>query len=485
MSKKVLRYLTSFFGPIALVGLTTLVLEATFAFLNVQNIALIYLMPVMLSTVLWGMIPGLLAGFISFLAFNYSFIKPYDTLLVHQSQDIITLGIFLVVSVVISQLLGQARKAAVTARAREWEATRMYELISAFSEAASIDSVANTLAEKLIQTFRFTYAEVEVNGYKGSASITGKYPKSDRPSHDPDRVYEMTTQRDKEGVVRIWRSQGDFSDEENRLMDAFMAQSALAIERIRLTSNENKLRVLEESDRLKTSLLNSVSHELRSPLAAIKASISSLRSGAVPWDHSARKDLLSMIEEETDRLNHLVGNLLDMSRIESGSLKPHLHWNSISEIAKGVAQKMSGQLQNHSLEFDFPADLPLIPSDYVLLEQVFMNLVSNSVKYAPPRTMINISAYVVGDGLEIKVKNQSPRVDEEDLGHIFEKFYRVTQADKVIGTGLGLSICKGIVEAHGGKIWAENTVDGFMFNFTLPLTMNGNFPEIPEEPANG
>jgi len=201
----------------------------------------------------------------------------------------------------------------------------------------------------------------------------------------------------------------------------------------------------------------------------------------VDWNNEARTELLTTVEEETDKLNLLVGNLLDMSRIESGALKPLERWNSIAEIAMGVAAKMRVQLQGHTLEFDIPKDLPLVPTDYVLMEQVFTNLISNSVKYAPVNTRILISAQPQSDVLQVMVENQSSRVKEEHLEHIFDKFYRVTEADKVIGTGLGLSICKGIIEAHGGKIWAENLPEGFRFVFILPLTLDGTFPEVPKE----
>ena len=486
MRKRIFRIIQSIFGPLVLVGVTTLGLDAAYSILNVQNIALIYLIPVMLSTAFWGMVPGLLAGFISFLAFNYFFVKPYNTLLVHQSQDLITLVIFIVVSIVISEFVGQARKSAVVAKMKESEATKMYELLSAFSEANNISAVAESLARQLVSTFGFAYCEVETDDLVQSQKSIGAFPTGEVHTQPPDLTIDMVTQREKEGVVRIWYSNHEFAEDEERLAKAFIAQGALTIERIKLTANETRLQILDQSDRLKTSLLNSVSHELRTPLAAIKASISSLTGGTVAWaDVSVRQDLLTMIEEETDRLNLLVGNLLDMSRIESGSLQPHLHWNSISEIAKSASMKMDSQLQNNSIEFSLPDDLPLIPSDYVLLEQVFTNLISNSVKYAPPNSVIKISSSVTDGMLMVKVLNQSPKVEERDLEHIFEKFYRVTQSDKVLGTGLGLSICKGIIEAHGGKIWAENSSDGFLFVFTLPLTMNGLLPSIPEESSNG
>lgn len=485
MRKRIPNILSSIFGPVALIFFTTLLLKWVVSMLNVQNIAFLYLIPVMVSTVLWGLIPGLMTGFISFLTFNYFFIKPYNTLLVHQSQDLITLTIFLVVAIVMSQLIGQERKAGLLARTKEWEATRMYELISSLAEITTVKMVAQTIAEKLINTFQFDQVEVEVNENKGEMKVTGCFPDLKPPDRFPEVTSVMKTQREQEGKIHIWHHKGNLSDAETRLLEAYCDQSALAIERIRLTEGKNRLQVLEQSDLVKTSLLNSVSHELRSPLAAIKASISSLRSGTVDWNNSARNDLIAMVDEETDRLNLLVGNLLDMSRIESGSLKPNLRWNSIMEIAMGVASKMRSQLQDHSLVFDLPKELPLVLTDYVMIEQVFTNLISNSIKYAPSNSQILISAQKDDESLKVGIKNHSPAVEEKNLENIFEKFHRVTQADKVIGTGLGLSICKGIIEAHGGKIWAENVADGFRFVFTLPLKLNENYPDFPEEIING
>ena len=190
---------------------------------------------------------------------------------------------------------------------------------------------------------------------------------------------------------------------------------------------------------------------------------------------------MATIDEETDHLNLLVGNLLEMSRIESGALKLQRRWNSIEEITTGVLTKMHKILENYRVQLDFPDNLPLIPSDYVLLEQVFTNLISNSVKYSPVHSVIQISARKEVDNLHVKVSNQGPPVAEEHLERIFDKFHRVTFADRVTGTGLGLSICKGIIDAHGGMIWAENTPSGFCFNFSLPLTIDGSLPDLPVE----
>ena len=475
------RHLAAFLGT----ALITLILKPFESFLEIQTIALLYLLLVMISTVLWGLTPGVLSGFLAFLAFNYYFIQPYYTFEVHKTQDLITLIVFLIVSVTMSQLIGQAREGGRLARSREWEATRMYELISTLAGLRDTQSIAQALVNHTLETFHFDRVEVIIDDKKGEPSLTASAPQNSTSGEPPLNQFFLKTARGQEGILRLWHHQPLLSAEKERLLDAFISQGSLSLERIRLAKGVNKAHILEESDRLKSSLLNSVSHELRSPLAAIKASVSSLRSGAVDWNLAARQELLATIEEETDHLNLLVGNLLDMSRIESGALKPQKKWNSIGEIAMGVVTKMRKQLQDHLLEIDFPEDLPLVPTDYVMIEQVFTNLISNSVKYAPPNSVIKIMGSKESDFLHTQVTNQGPSVPEEHLERIFDKFYRITAADRVTGTGLGLSICKGIVEAHGGKIWAENQPCCFVFHFTLPLTLNGALPEFPKEVGDG
>jgi len=231
---------------------------------------------------------------------------------------------------------------------------------------------------------------------------------------------------------------------------------------------------------LKSAILSSVSHELRTPLSTIKAAASSLRGKEVSWDSPARMELIAQIDDEADHLNMLVGNLLDMSRIESGALKPKREWNILPEIVGSVLVRMKHLAEEHKLEIDVPDALPLVPVDYVQMEQVFTNLVSNSLKYAPVNTVVSISAQAEGDTIHVRVGNQGPQVPPGDLERIFDKFYRITAADRVAGTGLGLSICKGIIEAHGGRIWAENVSNGFAFNFTLPLIWDGaKPPQVP------
>ncbi len=485
IQNRFLSLLLRFLAAILTIIAVTFLLQAFKPELANQVIVLIYLLPVMLSTVLWGLGPGILAAFLAFLAFNYFYLDPLYTLQVHANQDLILLTIFLIVAVVLAQLIGQARQGERLARSREWEATRMYELISALARLQDVQSVAQVLADQTHETFDCSHVEVITLEKKGEPAIAARSIESSAVTGEPTSRIPLDTAREHEGELRLWLAGRQLSREELRLLGAFTSQGALAIERIRLAHGEKRSRLLEESDQLKSSLLNSVSHELRTPLSAIKASVSSLRSQTVDWNAPERGELLATIEEETDHLNLLVGNLLDMSRIESGALKPHRNWNAFGEIVWGVAGKMRTQLQEHQLAIDLPADLPLVPTDYVMMEQVFTNLLSNSIKYASPGTRIEITTAVENSSLHTRVANQSPRVPEEHLEAIFEKFHRITEADKVTGTGLGLSICKGIIEAHGGKIWATNESDRFVFHFTLPLTLDGALPDSPREVDNG
>jgi len=479
MKQNIILFLIRHLAAMTCIVATILILKPFEPYLAIQVIALIFLLPVLVSTVYWGLTAGVLASIFAFLGFNFYFIQPYNTLAVHQTQDLITLIIFLLVSVVMSQFIGRSREGAALAQSREREATLLYELISALSSLRDPQKIADVLANQTMRAFTVDQVEIKINDDQGKPQSMIKSSK--KMSQPEGRLYTipMKTARTDEGEIHLWHK-NPLSSQEERLLEAFANQGALTLERVNLIKSENKARVLEESDRLKSSLLNSVSHELRSPLAAIKTSVSFLRSGSEDLNNAAGQELLATIEEETDQLNLLVGNLLDMSRIESGALYPQKRWNSISEIAMGVVNKMRKQLQDHHLEIDFPQDLPLV--DYVMISQVFTNLISNSVKYAPPQTSIILNAFEEQDSLHVQVSNQGPPVPPEHLKQIFDKFHRITEADRVTGTGLGLSICKGIIEAHGGKIWAENLAKSFVFHFTLPLRLDGILPQYPKDP---
>jgi two-component system sensor histidine kinase KdpD len=474
------RYLLA----VAATLLITLLLYPLRPGLSTSTVALIYLLPVLISTTLWGLGPGITSSFIAFLAYNYFFLKPYYTLRVHTSQDLFALLIFLVVAVLISQLVGRAKAGQEAANQRQRETTRLYDLNISLAGLNDLSEISHTLAAQTREAFQATYVELYLEEKEGLKPLKVHIPPDGiRPAQLPKAVAPLQTARGLLGEMRLWRSQPLESSDE-RLLQTFAAQGTLALERCALAQAETRAQALEESDRMKSALLSSVSHDLRTPLATIKASITSLLSGEVDWDTHARLDLMAVVNEETDHLNYLVGNLLAMSRIEAGALQPNRQWNVLSEIVHGVAGRLHRSLENHQLQIKVPDELPLLPVDYVLMEQVFTNLITNSIKYAPQGTTIYIFAQELKDRpfIQVQVANEGPPVAPEHLERIFDKFHRVTQSESITGTGLGLSICKGIVQAHGGRIWAENLPGRLAFNFTLPLTLEGvSSPVIKSE----
>jgi two-component system sensor histidine kinase KdpD len=470
------KYLLS----IALIASVTAVFFVLREVLDTTLIALLYLIPLGMITALWGLGPGITSALVVFLAFNYFFIRPYYTFTVHRPTDVVVLIVFLVVAVVISQLVANAQAGLAAATAREREATQLYELSTALTGLHNDHAIAQILARQIQAVLQVEYIELKITRMQ---PFTVHVPETNPPGRAPELIVPIQAARGVLGEIKLWRAAPVISSVERRLLQTFASQGALALERAWLVQAESRARVLEESDELKSAILSSVSHELRTPLSTIKAAASSLRGKEVSWDSPARMELIAQIDDEADHLNMLVGNLLDMSRIESGALKPKREWNILSEIVGGVVIRMKHLAEEHQLEIDVPESLPLVPVDYVQMEQVFTNLLSNSLKYAPAHTLVRIRAQVEGETIHVRVSNQGPQVPPEHLERIFDKFYRITAADRVTGTGLGLSICKGIIEAHGGHIWAENLTDGFVFNFNLPLVWDGaRLPQLPMDP---
>lgn len=464
------------------IALVTAVLFPLREYMETALVALLYLIPLGLITAYFGLGPGITSALATFLTFNYFFIQPYYRLAVHRPTDVVILVIFLIVAIVISQLVGRMQASLAAATAREREATRLYELSTALAGLHDGRAIAEILAKQVLEVSHGEAVEIHITGVD---SFTHRLPLDFQAIRPPEWILPIQVAQGVLGEIQLWRAEPVPTSGEKRLLQTFASQGALALERARLAKAESRARVLEESDRLKSAILSSVSHELRTPLSTIKAAASSLRSNQVSWESAARPELVAAIDDEADHLNMLVGNLLDMSRIEAGVLKPKREWNILSEIVGSVLGRMRRMAGERRIEVDVPESLPLVPVDYVQMEQVFTNLLSNSIKYAPENTEIHVRAFVEGELAHVIVSNQGPPVPQEHLERIFDKFFRLTDSDRVTGTGLGLSICKGIIEAHGGRLWAENIPDGLAFNFTLPLVWEGvPPPQMPMDMEN-
>lgn len=431
--------------------------------INKTTFALVFLLPVGISATLWSLGPSVVAALGSFFTFNFFFIEPKGSLFVHDTQDLVILAAFLCVAFMISELAARSKRNMSLAQEHERETMQLYELSATLANLDDVNKIILALLDRVVDTLQADRVEIALEPDVFQARGLGVV------SRKPGLLAPLQSSNRLMGELRVWREMGPVSEREIQLVNALASQGALAIERARLAGEARKTQILEESDRLKSSLLSSVSHELRTPLATVKASVSGLRSGAVEWDSEARAELLATVEEEIDHLNILVGNLLDMSRIESGSLKPQKKPNLLAEIVSAAARRVRQQAQGHEIQIHVSDELPLARMDFVQMEQVFINLLTNSLKYSPPGSLIRVLAKDAGKALEVSIQNRSMPVPEGDLERIFDKFYRINPSDQVTGSGLGLSICKGIIEAHGGKIWAENIPDGVVFKFVIPL----------------
>jgi two-component system sensor histidine kinase KdpD len=257
--------------------------------------------------------------------------------------------------------------------------------------------------------------------------------------------------------------------EQLHLLESLVNQVALAIERTRLSEEAQKAHVRAETERMRNAILSSVSHDLRTPLAAITGAASSLLEERGQIDPKVRLELSRSIYREADRLDRLLKNLLDMMRIEAGAVQLTKEWHSVDEVVGAALTRLEGRLGDHAINTAFPADLPLVLVDGVLLEQVVINLVENAVKYAPAGSGIDLSASASDHEVVVAVADQGPGIPVGEEARIFDKFYRGRSAREG-GVGLGLTICRGVVEAHGGRIWAENrSGGGALFRFSIPL----------------
>lgn len=472
--------LLTIFLTIATVAVSCIILMLLRDYLSPAVSALLFLVPVVICATLWGRLSGITASILSFLIFNFLFLSPYFTLRVAHPQDFIMMVVFLGVAILVSSIMSRAQSRLVQIQTQEREALQLYHLSADLSGISDELTIMQTLAERISEFFKPTCVEINVAGLSSVKVPENSSP----PAENLSMSLPLQSTREKLGEIKIWGIAEKLTDEEERLLQTFASQGTLALDRAKLTSVENRAKVLEESDRLKTAILSSVSHELRTPLASILASATSLFNPDVSLEPAAEKELQALLLEETEHMILLVGNLLNMSRLEVGALKLQRQWNAIGEIINLSLKRLRRIAGTHKIDILVSDDLPLIAVDSVLMEQVFVNLIGNSLKFAPPQSTIQINAKTDEKDMQISINNQGPWISDEDIEHLFEKFYPISGNEASRGTGLGLSICKGIVEAHGGKIWAENLPTGVSFIFSIPLSWNGNLPVLPEEESD-
>lgn len=486
-------------GSAVAIVLASLGAEAARHLMGIVNISLIYLIVVVAVATIWGPGPALLTSFLAAAALDLLFVPPFGTLAVAKPDDWLTLLFFLVIAVLTGRLAAGARERAEEARRRERATAVLYDLSTALIAEGDLAVILPQITRRVAATFALDSCHIllpdedghlgvvagfgpwDDAGGRGSQAIVQHVLKDGRPAavHEATpmsggRAVAPTLRRAVGapwaalylplivaglvvGVMRVARSRGSsFGEEEERLLTTFAHQAALAIDKANLAERARHAAALEEADRVKTALLSSVSHDLRSPLAAIKTAATGLLDPDADLAPGERAELLAAIDGETDRLTRLVADLLDLSRIQGGALRPRKEWADVAEIVLAVVDRLSARLVEHPIEVALPDDLPLLPLDYARVDQVLSNLVENAAAYAPAGTPIALSARADGNGVAIRVCDQGPGIPLRERERVFEPFYRgVTTEGLHPGSGLGLAICRGIVEAHGGWIRVE------------------------------
>jgi two-component system, OmpR family, sensor histidine kinase KdpD len=465
--------------------------------LRPASISLVFLTGILISAVRFGLFPSLFACAVSVLAYNFFFLPPLYTFTIADPENVVALFFFLVVAVLASNVAGRARNQLVAARAR----ARTNEELFGFSrKLAAIGSLDDLLWATVYQIAHMLKLHVvilmpSVQGIEVKAG----YPPEDELDQADLAAARWTWEHGRAagrgadtlpgakrlflplktgggpiGVLGIDRDEPGplLTPDARRLLDALAGQAAIAIERITLAADIASARMTAETERLRSALLTSISHDLRTPLASIIGALTSLRGFGDSYDGAARAELMATIEAEAERLNRFIGNLLDMTRLESGAveLKPALV--DLGEVAGTALQRAHRLLANHRVDVDLAADLPMVRLDYLLFEQVLFNLLDNAAKYAPAGTLITVRARVVGETILVFVIDEGPGIPSGDVERIFDKFYRVQAQDRQrAGTGLGLAISRGFIAAMGGTITAANRTDrsGAVFTITLPV----------------
>jgi two-component system sensor histidine kinase KdpD len=272
------------------------------------------------------------------------------------------------------------------------------------------------------------------------------------------------------GVGKPSTTNSDLTPAQRRLMEAFANQGAQAIERAQLEEQNRQIALLQSAEKLQNALLNSISHDLRTPLVAITGALSALDENFTELDENTRSALIENARGESDRLNRLVGNLLNMTRIESGAIKLRLEPGDVQDLIGTALEQLGKRASKNKIKVDVQPNLPLIPMDFTLMVQVIVNLLENAIKYSPEDSLIEVTATVDGTNTRLQILDRGAGIPFDDLARVFDKFYRVQRPESVSGTGLGLSISKGIVDAHGGEIRAVNREGGgTILEVELPL----------------
>jgi two-component system sensor histidine kinase KdpD len=430
---------------------------------STTNVVLVFLVVVVAAAANGGLGPGATAAGLGFLAFDLLFLPPYGHVKVHDRQDYLSLAVYLLIALVVSALVSTRERRQAEAERRERETRTLYELSSRLLVHDSLQATLEQVASTVRSLFALQGCAVLLAGEDGrqrTVAVDGDV--ADDPARRRLNVPLRTSGGPVGAIVLVAEDARplQLDEQERRVLNAFANQAALAVERDRQQEERAQARALAETDRLRTALLNSVSHDLRTPLSSIKASASSLLDQDVQWSPQQRREFLETIDQETDRLTRLVHNLLDMSRIEAGALDPRLVETALPDVT-GPVVRLARSKSSQPIEVDIPDDLPAVLVDPVRLDQVLTNLLDNARRYAGGQP-VTVQGRAANGRVELRVVDHGPGIPEAERERVFDQFYRLGRNGRTPpdGTGMGLAISRGIVEALGGTIRVEDTPGG-------------------------
>ncbi|KES06275.1 histidine kinase [Streptomyces toyocaensis] len=463
-------WLTGVLGPLLL----ALLLKTALPDVGLANDMLLFLAFTVAAALLGGLLPALGSALVGSLLINWYFTPPVRTFTIAAPQNIVALVVFVGVAVSVASVVGLAAR-------RTDQAARLRAEAETLSFLAGTVLRGETSVEALLDRVRETFAVdsvalLEREDDKAPWSCAGSVGAASAVPRPEDADVAVPVGDDM--VLAISGRVLPASD--RRVLAAFAAQAAVVLDRGRLQSQADRARELAEGNRIRTALLAAVSHDLRTPLAGIKASVSSLRSGDVAWSEEDRAELLEAIEEGADRLDHLVGNLLDMSRLQTGTVTPLIREVDLDEV---VPLALGGMAEpGPAVVLDIPESLPMVATDTGLLERVVANVVENAVKYSPRDEPVLVAASTLADRVELRVVDRGPGVPDEVKERIFSPFQRHGDAPRGDGVGLGLAVARGFAEAMGITLQAEDTPGGGL-TMVLSLPAAEGRPPDPATPS--
>lgn len=464
-------------------------------FFRIPNIQLVFLPVILFAAVRYGFWAAAVASVLSIFATDYFLVDPRLSITLPDAGNLWALLMFVVVSAFTSSLAAQVRERAAAARRHSKIVEELYAFSSRLASISGEHDLAIEAVRQVHSMLRVDallllpdHGALRVRAASGAAELEPREmlaaswcwehgEPAGRGSgvfHGVTHLYlRLDTSRGPIGVLGIGRESAGtlLSPDESRLLDALGDQVAVSLERAQLAEEMHETEMLAATERLRTALLTSISHDLKTPLASILGNVTSLREYGHLYDEPTRAEMLTFTASEALRLSRFVDNLLQMTRIDAGALRPTFEAVDLSDVVGAALQRCEKVLQNHRLATELAADLAMVPLDFVLTEHVLVNLLDNAAKYTPAASLVTIGVADRSEAIEITVKDEGPGIAADDLPHVFERFFRANVADhRRAGAGLGLAICKGFVEAMGGAITASNRVDrsGAIFTVTLP-----------------